>query len=84
MPIIKNVNVETERDSVKAAYAAQARHDATNATITLFDGVVCHQLLILNDDYIIDSKELENPVKAKYTGTAPPGDPTGNPVFLIL
>lgn len=84
MKIIQNVNVETERTSDKVAYATQARYDETNATITLFDGVKGSDSLIVNDDYLIDSKDLEDPVKAKYTGTAPPGDPAGNPIFLIL
>jgi hypothetical protein len=79
MPIIQNVNVSDSRTSQKVAYAAQANYDTTYATITLIDGVVIYNPLVLNTIYVIDSKQLAQPVDGRYTGT----NGAGNPVFLI-
>jgi len=80
MPTIKNVKIDTEKTHEQAAYAAQANYDTANATITLFDGVVIYQPLVVNNDYIVDSKDIHDPAKVKYTGTNPAGDP----IFLVL
>jgi hypothetical protein len=74
---ILNVNVELNGD--KVAYAAQSDWDEANGTITLYDGVNDYGL-VLNTDYVLDSKELTDPVSVKYTGPNVGGDP----VFLIL
>jgi hypothetical protein len=80
MPTITNVKVDTEKTHEQAAYAAQANYDTAHATITLVDGVVIYQSLVVNNDYIINSKDVHDPAKVKYTGT----NPAGNPIFLVL
>jgi hypothetical protein len=79
MPIMQNVNVSDSRTSQKAAYAAQANYDTAHGTITLIDGVVIYTPLVLNTIYLIDSKQITDPVDGRYTGTSG----VGNPVFLI-
>jgi hypothetical protein len=80
MPIINNVNV-FDRSHDKAAYAAMADYNTQHRSVTLNNGINIIIPLVPGVPYTIDSKDLQDPVTATYSG--PDHAHNNEPIFLL-